>query len=355
MPFSMKLWQVQGKDLQEIDREPLNDEQRLEDWVVKDPNILGIDVLLVGRQVTTASGGRIDLLGIDGDANLMVLELKRNKTPREIVAQALDYASWVNELTYEEIETITKDFTGKLLAQAFHDHYGSPIPQTVNGDHSMVILASELDDSSERIVEYLSEQYKVPINVLFFTFFKTVSGEFLGRAWLKDPEELQERTLARKQAPWSGFYFVNVGEGDHRNWDDCRNYGFLSAGQGEKYGNAMKKLKPGDRVFAYMKGLGFVGYGKVTQPAMMAHEFAPEGSNKKLLDLPLKQPGMSDNKDDPAFSEWVVGVKWGKTFDRSQAKKFPNIFANQNIVCRLRDPATVDFLSKEFGITPHES
>src|SRR5580692_3168278 len=104
MPFSMKLWQVQGKDLQEINREALNDEQRLEDWVVKDSSILGINVLLVGRQVTT-SGGRIDLLAIDGEANLVVLELKRDKTPREIVAQALDYASWVNDLSYEQIET----------------------------------------------------------------------------------------------------------------------------------------------------------------------------------------------------------------------------------------------------------
>jgi RecB family endonuclease NucS len=63
---------------------------------VKDPSMLGIDVLLVGRQVTTASYGRIDLLAIDDEANLVVLELKRNKTPREIVAQALDYASWVS-------------------------------------------------------------------------------------------------------------------------------------------------------------------------------------------------------------------------------------------------------------------
>jgi hypothetical protein len=51
MPFSMKLWQVRGQDLQEIKREALNDEQRLENWVVKDPSILGIDVLLIGRQV----------------------------------------------------------------------------------------------------------------------------------------------------------------------------------------------------------------------------------------------------------------------------------------------------------------
>jgi hypothetical protein len=350
MPFSMKLWQVQGKGLQEINREALNDEQRLEDWVVKDPSILGIDVLLVGRQVTTSSHGRIDLLAIDDEANLVLLELKRDKTPREIVAQALDYASWVNDLSYEQIETITKDFTGKPLPQAFSDHYGFSIPQTVNASHSMVILASELDDSSERIVQYLAEQYGVPINVLFFTFFKTASGEFVGRAWLKDPEEMQERTQARNQAPWSGFYFVNVGEGEHRNWDDCRKYGFLSAGQGEKYGNAMKKLKPGDLVFAYMKGLGYVGVGTVTQPALMARDFAPDGSDKKLLDLPLKQPGMSDNKDDSAFSEWVVGVEWTKTFEREQAKRFPGIFANQNIVCLLRDTATADFLRKEFGI-----
>src|SRR5258707_426727 len=108
MSFSMKLWQIQGKDLQEINREALNDEQRLEDWVVKDPGILGIDVLLIGRQVTTASGARIDLLGIDSEANLVVLELKRDKTPREVVAQTLDYASWVNDLSYDQIETITK-------------------------------------------------------------------------------------------------------------------------------------------------------------------------------------------------------------------------------------------------------
>lgn len=90
MPFSMNLWQVQGQDLQEIKREALNNEQRLENWVVKDPSILGIDVLLIGRQVITVNGGRIDLLAIDHEANLVLVELKRDKTPREIVAQALD-------------------------------------------------------------------------------------------------------------------------------------------------------------------------------------------------------------------------------------------------------------------------
>jgi hypothetical protein len=40
-----------------------------------------------------------------------------------------------------------------------------------------------------------------------------------------------------------------------------------------------------------------------------------------------------------------------KTFERDQAKRFPGMFANQNIVCQLRDTATADFLRKEFGVT----
>jgi hypothetical protein len=112
----------------------------------------------------------------------------------------------------------------------------------------------------------------------------------------------------------------------------------------------MKKLKPGDLVFAYMKGFGYVGFGTVTQPAVMARDFIPKGFDKKLLDLPLKQQGMADNKDDPALSEWVVGVKWDKTFDREQAKRFQGFFANQNIVCLLRHTATADFLRREFGV-----
>jgi hypothetical protein len=213
MSFSMKLWQVSGKSLQEVKRGVLNAEQRLEDWVAADPSILGMDILLIGRQVSAIGGARLDLLGIDADANLCVLELKRDRTPREIVAQALDYASWAVDLSYDQIDNYCRDYTKKPLAQAFVDHFGSALPETINASHSIVILASELDDASERIVRYLNEHHDVPINVLFFTFFQSTDGkEFLGRAWLKDPEEI-ERKQTKKQAPWSGYYFVNVGEG----------------------------------------------------------------------------------------------------------------------------------------------
>jgi hypothetical protein len=144
--------------------------------------ILGFDVLIVGRQVKTAAGGCIDLLALDGQANLVVLALKRDKSPHEIVAQTLDHASWVNGLSHKQMDAITKVFTGKPLGQAFSDHFGKDIPKTVNASQSMVILASELDASSERIMQYLARKHGVRIHVLFLALYKTAAGEFLGRA-----------------------------------------------------------------------------------------------------------------------------------------------------------------------------
>jgi len=54
--------------------------------------ILNADWLLIGRQVRTGFDKFIDLLALDGDGKVIIIELKRNQTPREVVAQAIDYA-----------------------------------------------------------------------------------------------------------------------------------------------------------------------------------------------------------------------------------------------------------------------
>jgi hypothetical protein len=86
MPFEMRLWEASGNELKTLPRSPLNQEQRLEDWIARDPGILGMELAVIGRQVPTDHGGRIDLLAIDRDACCVIIELKRAKTPREVVA-----------------------------------------------------------------------------------------------------------------------------------------------------------------------------------------------------------------------------------------------------------------------------
>jgi RecB family endonuclease NucS len=96
MPEEVRLWRIQGGDtLSEITRAPLDLEARLEMWLECDISILSPGLLAIGRQVETDFGGFIDLLCLDHTGDVVVVELKRDKTPREITAQILDYGSWV--------------------------------------------------------------------------------------------------------------------------------------------------------------------------------------------------------------------------------------------------------------------
>lgn len=192
MTISIKIWRVQDDgDLKDIKLASIGSEGRLENWIAKDSSILGMELLIIGRQVTTQYGGRIDLLGIDRQGDVSIIELKRDKTPREVVAQILDYASWVRRLTYNELDSITNSYLEKSLSTAFSERFNDAIPDNVNVNHRMLIVASELDDSSERIVQYLADEYQVNINALFFSFFDDGFGEILGRAWLMDLEKFK--------------------------------------------------------------------------------------------------------------------------------------------------------------------
>src|SRR5262245_62800483 len=172
MAFNMILWENCDGRLVELPKGRLDTEERLENWIARDVSLLGLDVLLIGRQVRTPSGGRIDLFGIDQQGDLVILELKRDRTPREVVAQVLDYGSWVAELLPSQVADIAQNYLGKPLTVAFHESFETELPGVLHNDHRMVIVASELDDSSERIVQYLSARHSLNINVVFFTCFK---------------------------------------------------------------------------------------------------------------------------------------------------------------------------------------
>jgi RecB family endonuclease NucS len=55
----------------------LASEQLLEDMIVAAPAILSDQWMIIGRQVNTRFGGRIDLLAIAPDGSLILIELKR--------------------------------------------------------------------------------------------------------------------------------------------------------------------------------------------------------------------------------------------------------------------------------------
>ena len=200
MSSEIRLWKIEDDSPRPIDQSTLNLEARLEKWLRQDIGMVNDNLLVIGQQVSTAYGGIIDLLAIDSVGNLVILELKRDRTSRDIVAQTLDYASWVKGLGHRQVEEIAADFLedGMTLEQAFAEKFNAGLPEVVNESHRMYIVASSLDPATERIVEYLSETYDVDINVATFVYFKTPEGEeLLGRSFLLDEQEVQRRSQSR--------------------------------------------------------------------------------------------------------------------------------------------------------------
>lgn len=343
------LYKIENGRLLIAQSKSLSKERMIEDWVVENPALLGLDAFIIGRQVPTEHGKFIDLLALDRGGGLVIIELKKDRTSREIVAQVLDYASWVRTLSTSEVFDIALSYLkSNKLAAIVQEQFGERLPDRLNGSHSMLIVASELDPASRRIVEYLSEEHGLSINTAFFNVFEVDGKDFMTTDFLLDQAEVEERTERKVRAPWSGYYFINAGVGNDRSWNDMRKYGFAGTCGGDFYSKRLDQLAIGDRVFAYQKQSGYIGYGIVTKTKQLASEF--QTLTGPLFSQKLEQQQIKNNADDLSMAEYVVGVEWQKTFEIEGARTFKGVFANQNIVCKLRDQPTVDFLIREFEL-----
>jgi Endonuclease NucS C-terminal domain len=345
MPIQHAIWKV-GDTPQPLSASQLVSEQKLEDMIVRDPRILSGEWMLIGRQEITSYGGRIDLLAIAPDGSLVLIELKRDRTPREIIAQALDYASWVEQLTSEKIAQIYQRFSnGGKLDEAFRQHFGTTLDEdALNQSHQIIIVAAELDAATERIIGYLNAR-DIAINAVFFQVFQHGGEQLLSRAWLIDPGETQANVAMTtkgkgEKEPWNGEYYVSFGDMSARNWEDARQYGFISAGGGSWYSQTLKMLSPGDRVWVKIPGVGYVGVGRVTEAVRPGKEFTVQTADgeRPVLDVIQFGERYKENADDLEKAEYFVRVNWIETVPDAKAINEVGLFGNQNTVCQPSTP-----------------
>ena len=303
-----------------INRKRLANEDQLQTWIAANPRLLGLEVLVLAREVSTDFGGRIDILGLDRDGNAVVIECKRDRTPREIIAQILDYASWVAKLSTRQIHEIAQHKLGNLLEAAFQERFGTELPEALNESHSLVIVASEFDSSSRRIVEYLAERHDIAINTAFFSTFEHQGETFLTTDWLLDQEEVTQRAESRAKAPWSGLWYYNVGQDNERHWEDLRKYSFIAAGGSRYYSDFLRKLSPGDRVCAYQKQAGYVGYGIVTASSLPVRDFMV--GDTPILKLPLESRGFGHDVDDLDKCEYSLVSSGARRYPSAKRRRF---------------------------------
>jgi hypothetical protein len=221
----IKLWQIKNNDIVEILKKGLDFEARLEEWLKKDLSILLPDLFIIGSQVKTDYGdkyGLIDILAMNKLGELVIIELKKDKTQREIISQVLEYASWVKELDYEQIEDIikqNKEHENKDLSQLYYEKFKKSSDNIeFNSSHRMIIVGSSIDNTTTRIIKYLSSNdYGVNINAVTFNYFKSDNNEeFLAKSFLIPEEEIElvnKKSKEKKSRSESTFkILINSGK-----------------------------------------------------------------------------------------------------------------------------------------------
>ena len=201
MATRMTLWRLNTDgSATAVPEQALSTEEQIESAIESEPALLGIDVLFVARQAQTTSGV-LDLLALDGDGRLVVIENKASKTPRTVVAQTIDYAAWADTLTFDDVAALYAIYATETgadatdLAAAYEARFGTEL-DAIAAVPRMVIVASRLDDSTEKMIDFLAENFRVPINAVLFQSFE---GNFLGQTSLRS-EEADGRAIGRKSA-----------------------------------------------------------------------------------------------------------------------------------------------------------
>ena len=173
----MALFSVSGDAVAVLAPSSFQDEHREDDlqrWADENPHLLnnGLPMLSLGREIVTTHDHSIDNLYIDGNGCLVVAELKRGRTPRNVTAQAVDYGAYVSRLDWERVDALCrKRHGGASLDEAFRASFGIDLHKSSNPEHRLLIVAETFDPSVQDAAAYLINT-GVNLTLLAFRFFE---------------------------------------------------------------------------------------------------------------------------------------------------------------------------------------
>ena len=111
----------ESERIEEVDfsRLGLKERRDIQEWVAANPDILGEDLLVIGKEFSgfDRTDERLDLLAVDPDGKLVVIELKRDDTGANAHWQAIKYASYLRRATAEQIVGMLARYTRMCLQE----------------------------------------------------------------------------------------------------------------------------------------------------------------------------------------------------------------------------------------------
>lgn len=92
----------------------VKERQNIEEWLLKNPKILGEELLLITKEFADFENSkkRLDVLAIDKNKKLVIVELKRDATGTLAELQAIRYAALCSTMTFNKMVELHSEFAG---------------------------------------------------------------------------------------------------------------------------------------------------------------------------------------------------------------------------------------------------
>ncbi len=165
---SIGAWEINEDGPVRIKESNIDLEEKLEDWICRDPAIIQAGLTIIARQLVV-EGGRLDLLAIDPQGRWVVIEIKRGTLMRETIAQTLDYAACIAEMAASDIEEKVDSYLlgeTQSLSDLLEERDAQESLDPIDRDVSMIIVGTGQSSGLNRIVNFLGSKYNIPITLV---------------------------------------------------------------------------------------------------------------------------------------------------------------------------------------------
>jgi hypothetical protein len=149
-------------------------ESEIEELVWENPDELtGGSLFPVALRPTLPGGGKPDVVALDGDARVVVIEIKRD-IERSQLAQCLEYAGWARTTNLDELAGIYHGGSDSFFAdwQQFTD---SPAPVPIRRSPRLVLVARDFHGRTGSALEFLVE-HGLPVLLVRVALYEDTDG-----------------------------------------------------------------------------------------------------------------------------------------------------------------------------------
>ena len=185
------LWDLENGKPKRLKESSIQFEQNLEDWIVSDPSFLREGLTIIGRQLVV-SGGKIDLLALEPNGRLIIIEIKRGMLRRKTIAQIIDYAASIDSMSDDELKNKINDYLQSQnlsLEEVFNHINIDDVCNKETRDILLFVVGSTKEPGLERMIEYLSDKFNMPISTITFDIFTQENGKKIIAREISEPFE----------------------------------------------------------------------------------------------------------------------------------------------------------------------